>query len=115
MRRAVGRRAVLAAAGVAALAAAGAAGSRWLPGQRAAPPAERAAADTAEVVRADLARREQVPGTMGYAGDWPIAYPGPAGVLTWAPPPATVVQRGQRLLEVGGVPVYLLYGQRPPW
>src|SRR5262245_18030272 len=101
----VGRRRLVTTAGLVALAGAtGVAGWRWLPRSAATSSAARpaGAVGTADVVRVDLVRREQVPGTMGYAGDWPISYPGPAGVLTWTAPPASTVQRGQRLYEVDG-------------
>jgi peptidoglycan hydrolase-like protein with peptidoglycan-binding domain len=70
---------------------------------------------TAAITRADLSAREQVPGTMGYLGDWIIEHPGPPGVLTGVPAPAAVIRRGQRLYEVDGRPVFLLYGARPVW
>lgn len=37
----------------------------------------------------------------------------PAGVLTWLPAAGAVVERGQRLYEVSGAGVYLLYGTVP--
>lgn len=78
------------------------------------PVAETAAA-TAVVRRTDLAAREQFGGTLGYAGDYQIVHPGLPGVLTSAPSPGAVVQRGQALYEVEGHPVSLLYGVRPVW
>jgi peptidoglycan hydrolase-like protein with peptidoglycan-binding domain len=103
-------------AGVAALAAGGVGGWRWWtrPGVAAAPqPA--ASVRTVAVVRTDLAAREQVGGTLGYADEWQIVHPGPPGVLTAVPAPGTVVARGQSLYEVDGHPVRLLYGARPAW
>ncbi len=70
---------------------------------------------TVAVVRTDVAAREQVGGTLGYAGQRQIVHPGPPGVLTAAPAPGTVVERGQSLYEVDGHPVRLLYGARPAW
>lgn len=111
----VTRRATIAAA-VVAVAGGGVGGWRWLGRPGAAPPASPASNPaTATVTRVDLSAREQVSGTMGYVGDWRIAHPGPPDVLTAAPPPATVVRRGQRLYEVDGRPVLLLYGARPVW
>lgn len=112
---AVRRRTAL-AAGVAAMAAGGLGGWRWLGRSDAATPKTAGvAAATATIRRADLSAREQVPGTMGYAGDFQLMHPGPPGVLTAAAAPATVVSRGQRLYEVDGRPVVLLYGARPVW
>jgi peptidoglycan hydrolase-like protein with peptidoglycan-binding domain len=110
------RRRTALAAGVAAVAAGGLGGWRWLDRPDAATSATAGvAAATAEIRRADLSAREQVPGTMGYVGDWRLVHPGPPGVLTAAAAPATVVTRGQRLYEVDGRPVVLLYGTRPVW
>ena len=110
------RRRTALVAGAVAVAAGGVGGWRWLAGSgRAASEQSGDPVDTAPVVRADLTAREQVPGTLGYAGDWPIVHSGPSGVLTAAPPPSTVVRRGQRLYEVDGAPVWLLLGNRPVW
>ncbi len=109
------RRRTALAAGVAAVAGGGLGGWRWLDRSDAATPATADVAATAAIRRADLSAREQVPGTMGYAGDWQLVHPGPPGVLTAAAAPATVVGRGQRLYEVDGRPVALLYGTRPVW
>jgi peptidoglycan hydrolase-like protein with peptidoglycan-binding domain len=103
-------------AGLAVLAGGGVGGWRWLSRPEATAPASAMeGTGTAAITRADLSAREQVPGTMGYLGDWPIAHAGPAGVLTSVAAPATVVTRGQRLYEVDGQPVILLYGTRPVW
>jgi peptidoglycan hydrolase-like protein with peptidoglycan-binding domain len=104
------------AAGVVAVTAGGFGGWRWLDRSDAATPANAGvAAATATVTRTDLSAREQVPGTVGYVRDWRLAHPGPPGVLTAVAAPATVVRRGQRLYEVDGRPVLLLYGARPVW
>ncbi|GAA1001128.1 peptidoglycan-binding protein [Acrocarpospora macrocephala] len=112
---AVSRRAAV-VAGAAALVAGGLGGWRWLtrPDTPSSPPPT-SGLTTAAITRADLSAREQVPGTMGYLGDWTIEHPGPPGVLTGLPTPAAMIRRGQRLYEVDGRPVYLLYGARPPW
>jgi peptidoglycan hydrolase-like protein with peptidoglycan-binding domain len=113
----ISRRAVVRSAGIIALGgAAGVAGQRWWPrptSSTAAPPT--ATPGTATVVRANLTAREQVAGILGYAGDWVLSHLGAPGVLTWAPAPATIVRRGQRLYEVDGRATYLLYGTRPAW
>jgi hypothetical protein len=105
------RRTVLAAAGIAGLAGLVAAG--WRLFDRSAP-ATVATKPTAPVVRTDLFSREDIAGTLGYAGDWHISHPG-NGFLTAAAEPGAVVKRGQVLYEVDGEPVYLLYGSRPAW
>jgi hypothetical protein len=111
----VSRRSVV-VTGVAALAAGGVGGWRWWtrPGV-AATPQPAASVRTVAVVRTNLAAREQVGGTLGYAEQWQIVHPGPPGVLTAAPAPGTVVARGKPLYEVDGHPVRLLYGGRPAW
>jgi len=73
------------------------------------------AAQTATVVRTDVAARDFEAGTIGYAGDWRLANPGPGGVLTAVPAPGTVVSRGQPLYEVNGHLTRRLYGDRPVW
>jgi peptidoglycan hydrolase-like protein with peptidoglycan-binding domain len=102
--------AVLAAGGVT-----GVGGARWW--GRSGTPAPQAGTGrgTVAVVRTDLVAREQIGGVLGYAGDWLVTHPGPPGVLTAAPAPAAVIQRGQQLYEVDGRPVHLLYGGRPVW
>jgi peptidoglycan hydrolase-like protein with peptidoglycan-binding domain len=109
-------RSAFAAGALALVTVAGVAGWRWVadPGAAAVPEPPRTA-DLIAVIRTDLTASEQVTGTMGYEGDWRVVHPGPAGVLTWAPRPAAVIRRGQRLYEVDGRPVRLLYGTRPVW
>lgn len=70
---------------------------------------------TVTVARTDVAARDLEAGTIGYAGDWRLASPGPGGVLTWAPALAATITRGQVLYEIGGHPTRLLYGDRPVW
>jgi hypothetical protein len=83
------------------------------PGGTGAAPA--AAAQTATVVRTDVSARDLEAGTIGYAGQWRLANPGPGGVLTAIPAPGTVIARGQPLYEVDGRATRLLYGDRPVW
>jgi peptidoglycan hydrolase-like protein with peptidoglycan-binding domain len=111
----VSRRSVV-VVGVAALTAGGVGGWRlWTRPGEAAAPRPATGVRTVAVVRTDLAAREQVGGTLGYAGRWQVVHPGPPGVLTAAPAPGTLVTRGQALYEVDGRPVRLLYGARPVW
>jgi len=109
------RRAVL-GAGAVAVAVGGMGWWRWW-AERDSPAVARPveAVGTARVLRTNLAAREQVGGTLGFAGEYLIVPAGPPGLLTAVPPLGTVVQRGQTLYEVDGRPVRLLYGDRPAW
>ncbi|MEU6431355.1 peptidoglycan-binding domain-containing protein [Microbispora sp. NPDC046973] len=69
---------------------------------------------TAPVVRADVANRRVVNGTLGYAGSTAVAA-GRGGVATWVPKVGAMVRRGERIFEIDGVRVPLLYGERPAW
>jgi peptidoglycan hydrolase-like protein with peptidoglycan-binding domain len=103
-------------AGAAAVAGGGVGGWRLL--NRPAPAEPRGATGNvtvAAITRTSLSAREQIAGTMGYTGDWQVVHPGPPGVLTAVAAPAAVVSRGQRLYEVDGRPVLVLYGARPVW
>jgi peptidoglycan hydrolase-like protein with peptidoglycan-binding domain len=111
----VSRRTTL-VAGAAAVAAAGVGGWRWFAREDTSAAARpTATARAVPVVRTNLAAREQVGGTLGYAGEYHVVHAGAPGVLTAVPAPGTVVQRGQSLYEVDGHPVRLLYGDRPVW
>jgi peptidoglycan hydrolase-like protein with peptidoglycan-binding domain len=70
---------------------------------------------TAVVVRTDLSARQQVAGTLGYAGFFTVASEADSGLLTWLPVPGDVVRRGHPLFAVDGQPVTLLYGAIPAW
>jgi peptidoglycan hydrolase-like protein with peptidoglycan-binding domain len=70
---------------------------------------------TATVQRTDLAAREQLGGSLGYAGRWDVVHGGRPGILTAVPPLGQTVQRGQILYEMDGRPVRLLFGGRPAW
>lgn len=104
-------------AGATLLAGSGVGAWRWWLGPAAAPtsPASAGTVATAAVTRADLTATEQLPGTLGYAGEWRIEHPGSPEVLTSAPALGSVVQRGQALYEVDGAPVFLLFGERLVW
>jgi peptidoglycan hydrolase-like protein with peptidoglycan-binding domain len=69
---------------------------------------------TAAVVRTDVAERQQVTGTLGYAGSAAVVAQR-AGTLTWSAPPGTVVRSGQPVAEIDGRAVVLLLGARPAW
>nr|WP_306325234.1 peptidoglycan-binding protein [Streptomyces venezuelae] len=113
------RRLVLALAAIVAVAGGGAAvtalsapdderggGSGTAADSKGLPPA------TAPVTRGDLSNSSQQDGTLGHLGERKINA-GPAGVLTWVASAGTVVERDQRLYEVEGGPVRLMYGSEP--
>jgi HlyD family secretion protein len=70
---------------------------------------------TAPVVRADVAERQQVNGTLGHSGTYDVIAPGGTGVLTRLPATGTVIERGRAVYEVNGARVPLFYGARPAW
>jgi peptidoglycan hydrolase-like protein with peptidoglycan-binding domain len=71
---------------------------------------------TAAVTRSDVVERQQVPGTLGYDGSYPVAgTQSLSGILTWLPVLGTVIGRGQALYEVDGLRVPLWFGARPAW
>ncbi|WP_328490682.1 efflux RND transporter periplasmic adaptor subunit [Streptomyces zaomyceticus] len=67
---------------------------------------------TAPVTRGDLSDSSQQDGTLGHLGERKINA-GPAGVLTWVASPGSEVRRNERLYEVEGRPVRLMYGAEP--
>lgn len=69
---------------------------------------------SASVERRDLADRETVSGTLGYgdAVDLPSAA---NGTITAEAAEGSIVDRGQTLYEVDGVPIPLFFGARPFW
>ena len=70
---------------------------------------------TAPVVRTDLTNTVQVSGALGFAGSYTVANQMTGTAYTALPAPGKVLHRGQRLYEVDGSPVILLYGPRPAW
>jgi peptidoglycan hydrolase-like protein with peptidoglycan-binding domain len=81
-----------------------------------APAAARASVgDTATVERRDLVDRDEVNGTLGYAGAGTLVA-GAAGTLTSLPAAGAVVERGEALYELDDAPAaFLLYGRLPAW
>lgn len=67
---------------------------------------------TAPVKRGDLSSGLQVEGTLGYAKERKQNAAGP-GVLTWTAAEGSVVERDDRLYEVDGRAVRLMYGATP--
>jgi peptidoglycan hydrolase-like protein with peptidoglycan-binding domain len=78
------------------------------------PVATRVPTGQAAVVRTDVAQRSQFSGTLGHAGSYTVIAPA-TGTLTGSRGIGQVVRQGQRLYEVGGRPIVLLYGKRPVW
>jgi peptidoglycan hydrolase-like protein with peptidoglycan-binding domain len=76
--------------------------------------AEESGVPTAPVERRDLAERVSVDGTLGYAGSAEVITR-MAGTITWLPAAGAVIGRGDRLLEVDGEPVLLMYGSVPAY
>ena len=70
---------------------------------------------TAAVIRATVASRQQVSGTLERAGAYTLVDQQPAGTLSELPSPGTVIGRGQALYRVDGQPVRLLYGSQVAW
>ncbi|PVC70845.1 peptidoglycan-binding protein [Streptomyces sp. CS065A] len=67
---------------------------------------------TAPVERGDLRDSAQADGTLGYDKQRKINA-GAAGTLTWAPRTGSTVKRNERLYEVDGRAVRLMYGSGP--
>ncbi len=111
-----GRRRVVMAGGVVAVAAVGI-GALTLRGGDS---GSRDAADsqvstaTAEVTVRDLEERTDVAGTLGYGETREVSLTG-QGTLTWLPDEGTVVERGQALAEIDDRVMPLFYGDRPLW
>jgi peptidoglycan hydrolase-like protein with peptidoglycan-binding domain len=74
----------------------------------------RRATGSARVERRDLVEREQVSGTLTYAGSR-RAVNGLAGTLTGVPRVGARISRGQALYRVDDRPVPLFYGNVPAW
>ena len=82
-----------------------------------APAAARAATvgETASVERRDLVDRDEVNGTLGYAGAGTLVA-GAAGTLTSLRAAGAVVGRGEALYELDDAPAaFLFYGRLPAW
>ncbi len=67
---------------------------------------------TAPVERGDLRDSAQADGTLGYDKERKINA-GAAGTMTWTPRTGSTVERNERLYEVEGRPVRLMYGSGP--
>jgi Putative peptidoglycan binding domain len=76
--------------------------------------ASTAAGATAEVTRRNLEEQEEVNGTLGYGESSQVSL-NSTGTLTALPALGSVIDRGQTVVEVDGLPVPLLFGARPFW
>jgi peptidoglycan hydrolase-like protein with peptidoglycan-binding domain len=88
-------------------------------GGSAAPPADESdepATDhaTVAVVRRDLARTEDLDGTIGYGDATPLVLTA-QGTLTGLPEPGDVIEPGDIVAEVDGLPIIALQGAFPLW
>jgi Putative peptidoglycan binding domain len=69
----------------------------------------------ATVTRGDVVARQEVAGTLGFAGSYQVVSQLPAGVLTAVPPTGAVITRGHTLFRVSGIATTLLYGDTPAY
>ena len=67
-----------------------------------------------EVVRTDLVDTETLAGTLRYA-DPGVLHTRLPGTLTDLPQPATTLQRGDVAFEIDGLPVIVMWGDKPAW
>jgi peptidoglycan hydrolase-like protein with peptidoglycan-binding domain len=88
------------------------AGNRSARGGAGAPAARIA---TASIVRTNLTSTTQVTGTLGFAGSVTVSGNTTGTQFTWVPSAGQIIRRGQRLYEVDGRAVPLLFGRRPEW
>src|ERR1700736_5093112 len=71
-------------------------------------------ASTATVQRTDLTTTQSVSGTLQYTGSHDVTAQ-THGTLTATAAEGATVARGEKLYEVDGSPVVLMYGDRPAW
>jgi peptidoglycan hydrolase-like protein with peptidoglycan-binding domain len=70
---------------------------------------------TAPVIRTDVVSRQQLSGTLTYAGSYTVVNQAGPGVFTSLPAPGSVFTRGQAVYRVDGRPIPLFYGEAPEW
>ncbi len=68
----------------------------------------------AEVVRTDLRRIETFPAAIRFS-DVRTVFAAATGTVTRVPAEGTELARGDHLLEIDGLPVFVFYGERPMW
>lgn len=78
------------------------------------PAPSQAGMGTSTVTRTDIAERQQVAGTLGYAGSVTVVGQR-VGTVTGVAAPGRVVGSGGELAEVDDAPVIVMLGQRPAW
>jgi hypothetical protein len=115
-RRRGWRRAGRTTAGVVAVAAVAGATTWLLTGDDGSTPPvanDRIPLGTATVQRRDLVERQDVDGTLGFAGERSVTAPA-SGTVTRLRPEGSTVLRGQSLLSIdAGATAWVLYGRRP--
>jgi peptidoglycan hydrolase-like protein with peptidoglycan-binding domain len=70
---------------------------------------------SAPVIRTDIVSRQQLSGTLTYAGAYTVVNQAGPGVYTSLPGPGTVMSRGQVIYRVDGHAIALFYGDTPAW
>ncbi|MFD3516843.1 efflux RND transporter periplasmic adaptor subunit [Streptomyces sp. NPDC058657] len=98
---------LVAGGGAAAVAAYGA------PERNSAPTGSGPSRHTAAVQRGDLSESSRRTGTLGHAQERKLTTGTVSGTLTWIAATGSAVVRDQRLYEIDGTPVRLLYGSGP--
>jgi hypothetical protein len=114
----VSRRRLAVVAALTVALAAGAGGVVWTRGgdpHAASASTASSGAQTATITRKDLAETQDVSGTLGYGGTTDVSLGGGHGTVTGLAAVGSVVDRGAKLGEVDGLPVVLLFGDRPMW
>jgi peptidoglycan hydrolase-like protein with peptidoglycan-binding domain len=102
------------AAGSAAAVGLAAAGVVYTAGGDEPAAAAQAAGATATVEQQDLARSEEVVGTLSYGEAHTLTGAKP-GVVTWLPEPGTVIAAGDAVYDVDNAPVVAMTGDLPLW
>jgi peptidoglycan hydrolase-like protein with peptidoglycan-binding domain len=82
---------------------------------RAANPAVQVSTGTAPVTRGTVTERVRLAGVLGFDGRYPVVHQGAPGILTWAPRPGLVVERGGVVYAVANNPTRLLFGAVPAY
>ncbi|MFB9660297.1 peptidoglycan-binding protein [Glycomyces mayteni] len=107
------RRTAVIAGGTVAAAGLAAAGAIYWTGAEPEAAADQPGA-TATVERQDMARSEEVVGTLSY-GEAHTLNGAKPGVVTWLPEPGTVVGAGDAVYDVDNIPVLAMAGSLPLW
>lgn len=108
------RRRIAVAGGAVAAAGVIAAGTVYLVGGEESAASNTETVATAVVEQQDLARSEEVVGTLSY-GEAHTLNGAAAGTVTWLPEPGAVIGAGDAVYDVDNVPVVALTGDLPLW